>query len=109
MNTGIELITQERKEQIEKHGRTLEYDLNHNKFLQLSEAAILLAHNEYHHLLYDIPTPYLWNKSLFDKMLKKPYKERLIIAGALIAAELDRINNDDKNHFEDFGTKTLHV
>lgn len=35
-------------------------------------------------------------------MWDKPYKERLVIAGALIAAELDRLNalEDEKNKRE---------
>ena len=33
-----------------------------------------------------------FDRTITDKMEGKPYKERLIIAGALIAAELDRIS-----------------
>ncbi len=38
-----------------------------------------------------------WNKELHNKMMNKPYKDRLIIAGALIAAEIDRINRKKEN------------
>ena len=43
-------------------------------------------------------TPYGWDKKIWQHMTNKPLKERLIIAGALIAAEIDRINyNETKN------------
>lgn len=41
--TGIELIAKERQEQIEKHGITVEQDVNINKFAQLIDAAIILC------------------------------------------------------------------
>jgi len=92
MKTGIELIAEERKEQIEKHGRTLKTDIK-NKKHQLSFAAQMLAHPMGSSIEWDcdvnIPK---WDKSIWYKMIKKPYKERLVIAGALIAAEIDRLN-----------------
>lgn len=86
MKTGIELIAQERKEQIEKHGRTVESDLTENNDNQLRVAAMRLIgdRNDYH-------PPFGWSYEIWNKMLSKPVKERLIIAGALIAAEIDRI------------------
>jgi len=36
--------------------------------------------------------PQGWDESYFAKLLDKPYKERLVIAGALIAVEIDRLN-----------------
>ena len=42
MKTGIELIAQERAEQIEKHGRTIELDVKQNNHHQLSDAASAL-------------------------------------------------------------------
>lgn len=39
--------------------------------------------------------PENWDKAIFDKMISKPWKQRLIIAGALIAAEIDRIQNQN--------------
>lgn len=108
MKTGIELITEERAEQIEKHGRTIEQDVqfNHGQFdiagehfnlPQLAHAAgQLLYQNDdvfRQHFDDDIFVPHNWDKDIWLKMMNKPYKERLIIAGALIAAEIDRINN----------------
>ncbi len=34
--------------------------------------------------------------NIFTKMCYKPYEERLIIAGALIAAEIDRLQTENE-------------
>jgi len=85
MKTGIELIADERKEQIEKHGRTIEHDVRENADKQLRDAATALINKDYHAL------PNSWKFALCSKMMDKLYYERLIIAGALIAAEIDRL------------------
>lgn len=89
MKTGIELIKIEREEQILKHGRTTETDIQDNSSCQLAFAAERLCVPE-----LDVPNyiaPMNWNEHIWDKMISKPYKQRLIIAGALIAAEIDRL------------------
>lgn len=94
--TGIELIAQERAEQIEKHGRTVEQDVLYNKDFQLVDAAenLIFPLENYPEYGTDyISIPEDWNEGSFLKIMSKPYKERLIIAGALIAAEIDRIQN----------------
>jgi len=91
MKTGIELIAQERKEQIEKHGRTIEKDVIDNSRLQLSDAASKLCADDAGGYWGTSTLPIGWNQEVWDKMTNKPYRERLIIAGALIAAEIDRI------------------
>lgn len=84
--SGIELIAQERKEQLEKHNRPIENDVAYNSEHQLSWAASRLCR------IFPTNTlPKDWNKDLWLKMILKPYKERLIKAGALIAAEIDRL------------------
>jgi hypothetical protein len=88
--TGIELIAQERQEQIELHGRTLKQDSKLNKGKQLVIAAIAIAHPKAPVIGYCAPDN--WDEKHFRRMKNKSYKKRLIIAGALIAAELDRIN-----------------
>ncbi len=85
--TGIELIAQERKEQIEKHGYSVEQDEWHNDNNELIIAAMALLSDD------GMRMPSKWNIVSIQKMINKLYKERLIIAGALIAAELDRINS----------------
>jgi hypothetical protein len=91
MKTGIELINDERQEQIEKHGITpqKDYDLNHSG--QLPWAASCLAFDEIWDWDARHEAPVDWDLELWQKMHDKPHKERLIIAGALIAAELDRL------------------
>lgn len=108
MKSGIELIAEERQEQIKKHGRTIELDVKYNhgqyekdgeqfNLPQLPHAAGQLMYHDddvfrdhYEHKLFH---PHDWDSELWLKMMGKPYKERLIIAGALIAAEIDRIQN----------------
>lgn len=95
MKTGIELIAQERQEQIEKHGRTLEHDATVNDDGQMIDAAIQLLAVEYNEGWDSYNTPPGWDKEIMTKMIGKPLKDRLIIAGALIAAEIDRLNSQE--------------
>lgn len=88
MKTGIELIAQERKEQIEKHGRTVERDIKENPSGELYLAALALMYKT----AYWEDLPGAWNRQICENMANKSHKERMIIAGALIAAEIDRLN-----------------
>lgn len=93
--TGIELIAQERDKHINKHHQFVEDDVEQNSDYQLANAAHSLCIVELHEWhTHDIrkQRPYNWNEDRWMKMATKPYKERLIIAGALIAAEIDRLN-----------------
>lgn len=86
MKTGIELITEERKEQIEKHGFSTAHDVKEHESRDLTScAAYLLTNDDYWY-------PTSWGKEVKTKMEAKTYKEKLKVAGALIAAELDRLN-----------------
>ena len=88
--TGIELIAQERQEQIEIHGISVEEDVKVNEAGELRAAAFsLLGVPDSDALLKYNPWP--WKKERWERICQKPYKERLVIAGALIAAEIDRI------------------
>ena len=87
---SLELIQQERKEQIEKHGRTLDHDIKYNADKEMGKAASMLAVPEVPEFFITFP-PKGWDKEVWKKMISKPYKQRLIIAGALILAELDRL------------------
>lgn len=86
METGIELIAKERQEQIEKHGRTLESDVIINGHGEMKQAArYLLGHrtnSEY---------PRNWSSEWQFKFDSKTPLEKLVTAGALIAAEIDRL------------------
>jgi hypothetical protein len=94
--TGIALIAQERSEQIEKHGRTHTHDIVENNMHELSCAASALCLISPQ--LTDMPEK--WDANWCLKMIQKPYKERLIIAGALIAAELDRVIYNESDTIE---------
>lgn len=95
VKTGIELIAAERGEQIMKHGRNIQSDVSNNSEYQLATAAarlLMTPRDEGFDLMAeDIFVPIGWNKEIWLKMHGKPYKDRLIIAGALIAAEIDRL------------------
>lgn len=94
MNTGIELIAQERKEQIEKHGRSLRHDSEVNDSGQLVVMAELLLISEHEEGVEPSWFPDDWDENLVYKMLHKSPIEKLTIAGALIAAEIDRLQLD---------------
>ena len=93
LETGLEKIAREREEQMVKHGRTIYYDVVNNTANQLSEAASLLAYDQTNCLhpmeIADDYCPTGWDKEIWSKMVHKPFEERLVIAGALIAAQLD--------------------
>ncbi len=93
IKTGIELIADERHEQIYKHGRSVILDVMENDDCELSQGAKeLLLHPFCVYQEADLEMmPEKWDKDICRKMMLKPYKERLIIAGALIAAEIDRL------------------
>lgn len=86
----MELIADERLEQIEKHG----FDMVHddawwNESGQLLDAAMhLLSHGRHEF-------PASWHKSWQAKFAKKSRVEQLAVAGALIAAEIDRLNRKE--------------
>lgn len=88
--TGIELIAQEREEQLTKHGHAIEHDVLINDERQLGVAASYLSYPDQSQMDEDY-IPNHWDPEIWKKMMDKPYEERLIIAGALIAAELDRL------------------
>jgi hypothetical protein len=97
---GIELIAKERQEQQEKHGISVKNDAQFNSLMQfnglgaLPIAAIGLIDDSFQHV------PMHWDKKRLEHMRSKPYKERLIIAGAFIAAEIDRVQFMDAQEFD---------
>lgn len=90
MQTGIELITEERQRQIEKHGWTAEHDAEHSNN-ELSKAAIVYASDSQVRENSNI-IDWLWP---WEREWWKPTPENRIRelqkAGALIAAEIDRL------------------
>lgn len=93
---GLSLISDERREQLQKHGRSIQFDMDANCMGQLAEAAGMLCYPEISELKCD-DTPLVgWDQALWEKMVGKDYQQRLVIAGALIVAELDRLENMPK-------------
>lgn len=93
--TGLEAINTERSRQLAL-GRDAEYDAENNGSLQLIQAAsILSSPNPTHTPELETPCPEGWDEGIWEKMLNKPHLERLAIAGALLAAEYDRVKLED--------------
>lgn len=71
-------------------------DVYDNDMQQLSECAEMLLAVEHEEGIDSASFPSGWDHDTCYKMLCKSYYDRLIIAGALIAAEIDRLNNTDE-------------
>ncbi len=94
--TGIELIAEERARQIEVEGYTIEGDNNHDKGQMAKAAASYALAEDYRkHIPEEIvkkDPPFFWPWS--DQFWKPTSEDRireLAKAGALIAAEIDRL------------------
>lgn len=89
--SGIRLISDERQKQIDKHGFTGKHHAEHPEWYdnrQLIQAAETLLMPE----IKSCFVPTNWDGKWFFDLCKRDYKQRLVIAGALIAADLDRLN-----------------
>lgn len=95
MKTGIELIATERSEQIEKHGYHLTHDVKHHDGGELIIAAeAIIDHITSDSEIDEIGSfPASWEDAYCFKILRKSKIDKLVIAGALIAAEIDRLQN----------------
>jgi len=89
---GVSSIREERSDQIMDQGETIKYDVDNNSAGQLPEAASMLAFENIEdiHGIED-SAPEGWDYDQWNKMINKSYRDRLVIAGALIAAEIDRV------------------
>lgn len=98
--TGIELIAQERQEQIEKHGYSVDHDIKHERNENLLGVATCLIRDQWDgHYWY----PESWKvdkkrnfrakvEAKRARMTAKEFKIACLkIAGALLAAEIDRL------------------
>lgn len=82
--SGAELIMQEREEQINKHNISVCEDFTCNDNGELIQGAIaILEGNSF---------PDTWDWERCQHMREKDWIGKLVIAGALIAAEIDRLN-----------------
>lgn len=94
MKSGVELISEERKEQIEKHGWNLKNDEDYSN-KELIKAALFCINQDV------FEWPFYWTEEFRNKILsKKTEIDRLKIAGALIAAEIDRLNSIENKVIE---------
>lgn len=92
--TGIELIAQERKEQIEKHGWSKRHDSCHVNGALVKVAAILAVQGTDSKVISSDGEFETGNNVWgLEEKLKNNDIHRLKVAGALIAAEIDRIIN----------------
>jgi len=89
MKSGIELIAAERKRQVEVEGWTAEHDRHHDDG-DLALAAALLIVNDLPCWLEGYDDTIAWYQDLVIKH-ENDRQRQLVIAGALIAAEIDRI------------------
>ena len=87
---GASKIAKERSEHFSKHNRTIESDAKENQSGQLIEGAMTLLQKKFKHNRQVI-APEGWDQEIFERMASKPYEERLIIVGSLVAAEYDRV------------------
>lgn len=84
MKTGIELIAEERREQIEKHGFDIRNDEDYSQNELIKAALYALNPNQFE-------WPYYWQEGFRNKITAKDEVGRLKVAGALIAARIDQI------------------
>lgn len=92
MKTGIELIVEERQEQIEKHKWTKQHDRQINDEGELVQAAEFCLKAQGRGVGFDDGWPYNWSHEYRRKILNKDLVSQLKIAGALYMAENDRLN-----------------
>lgn len=100
--TGIELITEERKRQIEVEGWTAEHDTQHtNEELAIAASCYAIPGDE---RIYDgeVPENWPWEEKWWkpadcefssDENYHSERIKELAKAGALIAAEIDRLQS----------------
>lgn len=93
MKQGIELIADERREQIEKHGWSLDHDKYYSKG-QLIQAAIFCKEQAENKLsgstVESVKWPEGWNVYFEHKVRSKTPIQQLVVCGAFYMAENDR-------------------
>lgn len=94
LKSSVECIVAERRKQIAM-GFTVRHDSCINGERQLTYAArMLIQFGERGAFSIKASCPVSWDPERWEKMCRKPYEQRLIIAAALIAAEVDRLKFD---------------
>lgn len=93
--SGLELIVKERQEQIEKHGWTKQHDAQEHEDGELVKAAFIIgsdsvAYEPYFDWAFEIREH---KQSKYEMNDPSEKIERLAVAGALLAAEIDRLQS----------------
>lgn len=97
---GLGIIVSERLEQIDNYGFTGEHHANHPEWYdkgQLIDAASRLAFKDIEEIHGIEEPPTGWDFDWWNRLVDKPHVERLGIAGALLAAEIDRLKYLEEN------------
>lgn len=84
LSEALLLVGKERKEQIEKHNFTIEGDMLENSNGELTKAAKYILNNN------DMTWPKSWTNKWKAKIDAKDDISKLIVAAALLLAEVDR-------------------
>lgn len=100
MSKALDLIAEERQRQIEREGWTPEHDDRHRRGdLAIAAACYAVAHTDARVTHPDADEEggdyFPWAKK-YDKRQKHDTKRALVIAGALIVAELERMERKEK-------------
>lgn len=94
--TGLGLVIEERVRVQSITGRDEATDLWYQKS-ELAKAAKCMLYFSKNPSWLDTLNPLRWNKMTWHKMITSSYKRRLVIAGQLICAELDRLITIEKD------------
>ena len=89
--TGIELITQEREKQISKYNQENDCSYNKGDLLVFTKFCMCLDDDAERESIIDYLVDIGFEIDYLIDVINKSEIERLSIAGALIAAEIDRI------------------
>lgn len=101
MKTGVELIAEERIRQIEEEGHTIEGDTFCNGQEELAYAAICYATPFKDRVRFENPKLWPWHPDWWNPTPDSRVRE-LTKAGALIAAEIDRLQHGLEFRMEEF-------
>ena len=90
-SAGINAIVIERSEQVARKGYTPIWDVKHRSEKKGGWFPLVFA--AYGMLNPNVGSqPEFMDKEAWEKIVNKPYRDRLVVAGALIAAEIDRFD-----------------
>lgn len=93
---GCRMICEERFKQINKHGYTAQHHQDNPKYYENHQlqyaSATLLMHEIEEQIDLEAHTPEGWDEFWFAEMNGRTRERRLQMSGGMLAAELDRVN-----------------